>query len=128
MQFVKRQYRMKFCYLFLVCSLFQCYNYCYGQVNIVPEMYIKTTVSDGLFLPATSTFKPIATLTTNSKTYLAFIHYQITFYRANADFHSNLLISHVNASSLVHSEKQLYKTVTGFYMANLNPGYCIIEV
>jgi len=91
-------------------------------------MYSKTTVSDGLFLPATSTFKPIATLTTNSKTYAPFIHYQLTFHTANADFHSKLLINHANANSLLHTEKQLYKTVTGFYKANLNPGYCIIEV
>jgi len=123
---------MKFCYLFLVSFLFQCYYYCYGQVNVVPGMYSKTTVSNGLFLPATSTFKPIATLTMRihlvSKAYATFIHYQITFESSNADFHSKLLINYDNAGSLVHTGKQLYKTATGFYMANLNPGYYNIEV
>ncbi|XP_065885081.1 uncharacterized protein [Dysidea avara] len=123
---------MKFCYLFLVCFLFQCYNYCYGQVNVVPGMYSKTTVSNGLYLPATSTFKPIATLTTKihlvNKTYAAFIHYQITSYGANADFQSKLLINYANAGSLVHSGNQTFKTATGFYMVNLNPGDYNIEV
>ena len=123
---------MKFCYFFLLLLLLQCHYYCYGQVNVVPGMYSKTTVSNGLYLPATSTFKPIATLTTKihlvDKTYAAFIHYQITFEGANADFQCKLLINYANAGSLVHSGNQHYKTATGFYMANLNPGYYSIEL
>ena len=123
---------MKFSYLFLVCFLFQCCDYCYGQATVVPGMYSKTTVSNGLFLPATTTFKPITALTTKirlaDKTYATLIHYQITFYSANADFQSKLLINYANAGSLVHSGNQTFKTATGFYMANLNPGEYTIEV
>ena len=123
---------MKFCHLLLVLFLFQCHYYCYGQVNAVPGMYSKTTVSNGLYLPATTTFKPISALTMKihivDKCYAAFIHYQVTLYSDNTDFHTKLLINYANAGSLVHSGKQRYKTATGFYMTNLNPGYYTIEV
>ena len=46
----------------------------------------------------------------------------------NKDFYSKLLINYANAGSLVHSGNQGFKTATGFYMANLNPGYYTIEV
>ena len=47
----------------------------------------------------------------------------------NKDFYSNkLLINYANAGSLVHSGNQVLKTATGFYMANLNPGYYTFEV
>jgi len=51
-----------------------------------------------------------------------FVHYQITF-ESQKDFYSKLLINYANAGSLVHSGNQYYKTATGFYMANLNPGH-----
>ena len=38
------------------------------------------------------------------------------------------MINYANAGSLVHSENQQFKTATGFYMANLNPGYYAFEV
>ena len=47
---------------------------------------------------------------------------------ANRDFYSKLLINYANAGSLVHSGNQVYKTATGFYMTNLNPGYYTFEV
>ena len=112
---------MKFCQLLLVLFLFQCHYYCYGvQVNIVPGMYSRTTVSNGLYLPATATFKPISALTSKihivDKRHAAFIHYQITFQSANADFQTKLLINNANAGSLVHTGNQFYKTATGFYV------------
>ena len=95
-------------------------------------MYSKTTVSNGLYLPAISTFKPIGALTAKiyivDKCHAAFIHYQITFETANADFQTKLLINYANAGSLVHSRNQHFKTATGYYMANINPGYYSIEV
>jgi len=94
-------------------------------------MFSKRSVSDGLNLPATSTFKPIPTLTTNIhivKSYAVFAHYQIAVFSTNKDFYSKLLINYANAGSLVHSGNQVYKTATGFYMANLNPGHYNIEV
>ena len=98
-------------------------------VTIAPGIFSKKTESNGLTLPATSTFQPIAALTTNihiTKPYS--VHYQITFYSANKDFYSKLLINYANAGSLVHSGNQHYKTATGFYMTNLNPGYYTFEV
>ena len=118
--------------MLLVLFFFQCHYYCYGQVNVVPGMYSRTRVSNGLYLPATTTFKPIGALTTRihlvNKCYAVFIHYQITFLTANTDFYSKLLINYANAGSLVHSGNQHFKTATGFYMANLSPGYYTIEV
>ena len=101
-------------------------------LDIVPGMFSKKVISNGLTLPATSTFKPIPSLTTTihlvDKRYAVFFHYQITMGTGNHDFYSKLLINYANAGSLVHSGKQYYKTTTGFYMANLNPGYYTIEI
>ena len=100
-------------------------------VNVAQGIFSKKTENDGLTLPVTSTFEPITTLTTNihiDKPYSVFVHYQITLYSRNKDFYSKLLINYANAGSLVHSGNQIYKTATGFYMANLNPGYYTFEV
>ena len=100
-------------------------------LNVAPGIFSKKTDSNGLTLPATSTFKPITALTTNihiAKPYSVFVHYQITLQSMNKDFYSKLLINYANAGSLVHSGNQRYKTATGFYMANLNPGYYTFEV
>ena len=111
-------------------------NFCYttsaqSVVTIAPGIFSKKTESNGLTLPATSTFQPIAALTTNihiAKPYSVFVHYQITFHSTGKDFYSKLLINYANAGSLVHSGNQAFKTATGFYMANLNPGYYTFEV
>ena len=82
-------------------------------------------------MPATSTFEPITTLTTNihiDKPYSVFVHYQITMEIPNIDFYGKLLVSYANAGSLVHSGNQTHKTATGFYMTNLNPGHYRFEV
>ena len=100
-------------------------------VNVVRGISSKKTESNGLYLPATSTFQPVNALTTNIhilKPYSVFVHYQITFHSTNKDFYSKLQINYANAGSLVHSGNQVFKTATGFYMANLNPGYYTFEV
>ena len=124
---------MKFSAVVLVLLVANCYYYTGAQsvVNVTPGIFSKKTESNGLTLPATSTFQPITTLTTNihiDKPYSVFVHYQITFQSTNKDFYSKLLINYANAGSLVHSGNQWYKTATGFYMANLNPGYYTFEV
>ena len=116
----------------LVLLIANCCYYTSAQsvLNVAPGIFSKKTESNGLTLPATSTFKPITTLTTTihiAKPYSVFVHYQITFATAN-DFYSKLLINYANAGSLVRSGNQYYKTATGFYMANLNPGYYTFEV
>ena len=100
-------------------------------LNVVPGISSKKTESNGLYIPATSTFQPVNALTTNIhilKPCSVFIHYQITLHSSNRDFYSKLQINYANAGSLVHSGNQHYKTATGFYMANLNPGYYTFEV
>ena len=123
----------KFSTAVLLLLIANCYYYTSAQsvVNVAPGIFSKKTESNGLTLPATSTFKPITTLTTNihiDKPYSVFVHYQITMGTANKDFYSKLLINYSNAGSLVHTGNQGYKTATGFYMANLNPGYYTFEV
>ncbi|XP_065902489.1 uncharacterized protein [Dysidea avara] len=100
-------------------------------VNMVDGLFSKTTVSDGLQLKATTTFQPIHALTTSihiKNPSSVFVHYGITFHSSNKDFYSKLQINSFNAGSLVHTGNQLYKTATGFWMENLNPGQYTIEV
>ena len=121
---------------FWILGLLLIINCCYctdalSVVNVAPGIFSKKTESEGLILPATSTFKPITTLTTNihiDKPYSVFVHYQITFRSANKDFYSKLLINYANAGSLAHTGNHYYKTATGLYMGNLNPGYYTFEV
>ena len=123
----------KFSTAVLLLLIANCYYYTSAQsvVNVAPGIFSKKTESNGLILPATSTFKPITTLTTNihiDKPYSVFVHYQITLQGAKKDFYSKLLINYSNSGSLVHSGNNHFKTATGFYMANLNPGYYTFEV
>ena len=116
--------------LMLLTNFYYCTS-AQSVLNVVPGIFSKKTESNGLTLPATSTFQPITTLTTHihiDKPYSVFVHYQITMETRNVNFYSKLLINYSNAGSLVHSGKQFYKTATGFYMANLNPGYYTFEV
>ena len=114
----------------LACCLLQS---CFGQtvINAATGVYSTKRESNGLTLPATSgTFQPIGALTTKihlTKPYTVFVHYQLTI-ESNADFWSKLQVNHFNAGSLVHSGTQRYKTATGFWAANLNPGYYTFEV
>ena len=117
----------------LLLLIANCYYYTSAQsvVNVAPGVFSKKTESNGLKLPDTSTFQPITTLTTNihiDKPYSVFVHYQITMGTGSKDFYSKLLINYSNSGSLVHSGNQGYKTATGFYMTNLNPGYYTFEV
>ena len=122
---------VKIAILLLFVGNFCCSCRAQAVLNVATGMFSKATVSDGLKLSATNTFKPINTLTTNihlDKSYAVFVHYQITMGTGQNDFYSSLQINYANAGSLVHSGKQHFKTATGFYMANLNPGYYTIEV
>ena len=58
-------------------------------VNVINGIYSKKTVSDGIFLKATSTFQPVHPLTTTihiSKLSSVFVHYGITFASNGKDF------------------------------------------
>ena len=100
-------------------------------VNVAPGIFSKKVVSDGLILPASSTFTPINTLTTTvhlDKPYSVFVHYQATVGTTGYDFYSKLLINNNNTGSLIHSGKQKHKNAIGFWMANLNAGHYTIEI
>ena len=107
---------------------------CFGQtvINVATGVYSTKRESNGLFLSATSgIFKPFGALTTKihlTKPYTVFVHYQLTIDSDNTDFWSKLQVNHFNAGSLVHSGTQRFKTATGFWAANLNPGYYTFEV
>ena len=89
-------------------------NFCYysnGQslVNVASGIFNKKIVSNGLTLPAISSFQPVTTLTTIihiDKPNSVFVHYQITLQSGNQDFYSKLLINYANAGSLEHSGNQ----------------------
>ena len=124
---------VKISIVILVLFMANCYSYTSAQtvLNASPGISSKKTESNGIYLAATNTFKPINGLTTSIhilKPCSVFVHYQITFYSPNKDFYSKLLNNYANAGSLVHSGNQAFKTATGFYMANLNPGYYTFEV
>ena len=106
-------------------------SYAAEVVNVAPGIFSKKVVSDGLKLPASSTFSPINTLTTTvhlDKPYSVFVHYQFTIKNYNHEFYSKLLVNDRNAGSMIHSGKQDHKTPTGFWMANLNAGYYTFEI
>ena len=77
------------------------------ETNVVPGIFSKKVVSNGLHLPATNTFSPITTLTTTlhlDESYSIFLHYQFTFYIANNnnDF-CKLVVNEADVGSLVHT-------------------------
>ena len=111
---------------------------CYGQtiINVANGVYSAKAESDGLHLPSTSTYKPIGALTIQlhlTTSYSVFVNYQITV-DGSAQFWTKLQINRdgddglTNAGSLVHYGNQAYKTATGYWMDNLEPGYYTFEV
>lgn len=128
--------------LLLTFSLVSCYFlYCYGgtTINVVPGVHSTKAESKGLYLSRTyNKFKPIGALTVRFHVTSAsaiFAHYQMTLPSNGYEFWSKLQIKSnddndelSNAGSLVHSGNQYYKTATGFYMDNLDPGYYTMEV
>ena len=117
--------------ILFIALLFITASYAAEVVNVAPGIFSKKVVSDGLKLPASSTFSPINTLTTTvhlDKPYSVFVHYQFTLFTPNHDLHSKLLVNDRNAGSLIHSGKQHHKNPTGFWMANLNAGYYTFEI
>ena len=88
---------------------------CYGRtiINLANGIYSTKAESDGLHLPSTSTFKPIAPLTIQlhlTSSYSVFVNYQITV-DGSAHLWTKLQISRdddddlTNAGSLVHYDR-----------------------
>ena len=108
------------------------YQGCYGQtiINVANGVYSTKAESDGLHLPGTSTFRPIDVLTLSlhfTSTVSVFINYQITV-GSTIQFWTKLQVTHnddglTNAGSIVRYYTQAYKTATGYWMDNLEPGH-----
>ena len=108
------------------------YQGCYGQtiINVANGVYSTKAESDGLHLSSTSTFQPIDALTLSlsfTSKVSVFVNYQITV-ASTAQFWTKLQITCnndglTNAGSLVRYYIQPYKTATGYWMENLEPGH-----
>ena len=106
--------------------------YCSGLnvINVATGVYGTKRETSGLNLPATSTFQPIGALSTRihvTASAALFVHYQVT--AINADFWTKLIVNYFKAGSLVHSgDQQNYKVATGYWVANVDPGYYAFEI
>ena len=125
---------MAFAVLLLLCSLVSsCFICCSGLdvINVASGVYGVRRESSGLNLKATSTFQPIGTLSTRvhvTAPAALFVHYQVTAY-GTTDFWAKLQVNDFNAGSIVHSgNQQYYKVATGYWIANVNPGYYEFEI
>ena len=118
--------------LVITCVMSSVYQGCYGQtiINVANGVYSTKAESDGLHLPGTSTFRPIDALTLSlsfTSTVSIFVSYQITV-DSTTQFWTKLQITRnddglTNAGSIVHYHTQAYKTATGYWMDNLEPGH-----
>jgi len=124
---------MALIYLYII--YFSVFGHCSGQSvnNVATGIYSTKKESNGLNLAANNDFQPIGGLSvklTLSKPAAFFVHYQVTIDSGNtvSDFWTKLRINYMNAGALVHSGNQQYKTATGYWMGNLDPGYYTFEV
>ena len=124
--------------LLISCIVSNVYQGCYGQAATVNEangVYSTKVESDGIHLTATSTFIPIDVLTLSlhfRSTMSVFVNYQIAV-DSSAQFSTKLQVTRdndglTNAGSIVHYHTQNYKTATGYFMDNLEPGHYTFEV
>ena len=128
---------MIFTLLLIICAISNIYQGCYGEtiINVANGVYSTKAESDGLHLSSTSTFSPIDALTLSlyfSSSFSVFVNYQITV-GSTTQFWTKLQITRnddglTNAGSLVHYHTQNYKTATGYWMDNLEPGHYTFEV
>ena len=100
--------------------------------NAVSGIFSRTSSCDELKLPSVSTsyFAPINALITT--VYIArpasvFVHYQLNV-NNTATFMTKLQIDNFDVGSIVRIGTLLYKTMTGYWMGHLNPGYYTFKV
>ena len=126
-----------FTLLLISCAISSFYQCCYGQaiINVASGVYSTKAESDGLHLPSTSTFRPIDVLTLSlsfTSKVSVFVNYQITV-GSSGYFWTKLQVARdddglTNAGSIVRYYNQAYKTATGYWMENLEPGHYTFEV
>ena len=123
--------------LLIISAISTIHQSCYGQtiINVANGVYSTKAECDGLHLSSTSTFRPIDALTLSlyfSSSFSVFVNYQITV-GSTTQFWTKLQVTHdddglTNAGSLVRYYTQNYKTATGYWMDNLEPGHYTFEV
>ena len=100
--------------------------------SVVPGIYSKTVSCDELRLPSISynSFQPINALINTvylSKPSSVFVNYQLTINKTSI-FYTKLQIDNFDVGSIVRIGTQLYKTMTGYWMGYLNPGYYTFKI
>ena len=116
--------------LLLIASI---YTTCSGTfTNVVSGVYSKSVSCDELKLVSTSTsnYLPIIGLITIvyiSKPSSVFVNYQLNINKTST-FHTKLQIDNFDVGSIVRIGTQLYKTMTGYWMGYLNPGYYSFKI
>ena len=106
-------------------------NFCYHFLLLIVNFYYASAITyqkryiNGLDLPASTIFEPIYGLVITAditRSCSILVHYQITLETANAELFTMLMMNNQSVGSVVHSGRQAFKTATGFYMANFEPG------
>ena len=98
--------------------------------SVVNGIYSKTVSCDELKLASTSSFQPINALINTvyiSKPSSVFVNYQLTINKTSI-FQTKLRIDNFDVGSIVRMSTQLYKTMTGYWMGYLNPGYYTFKI
>ena len=119
--------KMKIALFLLIASFYTCSG---TFINAVRDVYSKSVSCDELKLVSTSSFLPINGLITIvyiSKPSSVFVNYQLNINKTSI-FHTKLQIDNFDVGSIVRMGTQLYKTMTGYWMGYLNPGYYTFKI
>lgn len=119
--------KMKIVLFLLIASIYTCSG---EFTNVVTGIYSKTVSCDELKLASTSKFQPINALI--STVYIVrpssvFVNYQLTINKTST-FHTKLQIDNFDVGSIVRMGTQIYKTMTGYWMGYLHPGYYTFKI
>jgi len=98
--------------------------------NAVTGIFSRTSSCEDLKLPGSSSFVPVNGLLTAvyiTQPARVFVHYQLNL-NNTATFMTKLQIDNCDVGSIVRVGTRLYKTMTGFWMGHLNPGYYVFKV
>ena len=115
--------------LFLLIA--SCLCTCNGiYTNVVKGIHSKTTSSDEIKLPSTSSYLPINALI--SMIYIfkpssVFVYYQLNLNKTTTVY-TKLEVNDLNVGSIVRKGPQDYKSIAGYWMGYLKLGYYTFKV
>lgn len=118
---------MRVVLFFLTVGIYTCSG---TFTSVVTGIYSKTVSCDEVKLPSTSSFRPINALINTvyiSKPSSVFVNYQLTLNKTSI-FQTKLQIDNFDVGSIVRLGTQIYKTMTGYWMGYLNPGYYTFKI